>query len=365
MIPYLVLAVTPLIFVPLVNAYYKTSINEDKKAQKTYLFLCGAMLFLIIALRDKEVGSTDSLNYYNNWKTLSKLDFSKAQDIIKNHKMEPGYLYTVWVLSHIFPHPQWVFVFSGLFFTISVCRFIYINSDNVVMSIMMYICLGLYTFMVQGLRQSVAMSICLFAIEHAKKRNPIKFAILMLIACFFHRSSIVFILTYFLFWKEFTIKVKLQLLVAAALILISTPLFVRYGNEIVDREYGQTVDSGGFIFLATYLIILLVAFLFIPVQNEQAEKRLLKYKVDQKSFFLAITMLGCCFYFMRYIGTLALERISFYFMFGQLITLPYVTKNFDRISKMIINMAVIILSMVLFIYRLSGSDLVPYQFFWQ
>ena len=66
MIPYLALVMSPLIFLPLVNAYYKTSINEDKKAKKTYLFLCGMTLFLMIALRDKSVGSTDSLNYYNN-----------------------------------------------------------------------------------------------------------------------------------------------------------------------------------------------------------------------------------------------------------------------------------------------------------
>lgn len=365
MIPYLVLAVAPLIFLPLVNACYKTSINEDKKAKKTYLFLCGVVLFFIIALRDKDVGSTDSLNYYNNWETLSKLDFSRARVIIENHNMEPGYLYTVWVLSHVFVDPQWVFVISGLFFTISVCRFIYINSDNVVMSIVMYICLGLYTFMVQGLRQSVAMSICLFAIEHAKKRKPIKFAVLMLIAYFFHRSSIVFILTYFLFWKEFTKKVKFQLLIAAALVLISTPLLLRFGNEIFDREYGQAISSGGFIALAIYLIIILGAFLFVPTQNKQVGQLLLKDEVNEKSFFLAITMIGFCFYLMRYIVALALERISFYFMFGQLITLPHVTKNFDGISKMIINTAVIVLSIALFMYRLSGSDLIPYQFFWQ
>lgn len=365
MIPYLVLAGAPLIFSRFVRACCKNPLNSSGKAKKTYLFLCGVTLFLIIALRDPTVGSTDSLNYYNNWKTLSTLDFSSARVFIENHKMEPGYLYSVWVLSRVFVHPQWVFVLSGLLFSISVCRFIYINSDDVVLSIVMYICLGLYTFMVQGLRQSVTICICLFAIELAKKRKLTKFAILMLIAWFFHHSSIVFVLTYFLFWKEFSTKEKLQMLIGATAMLLTTPLFVRYGNQLIDREYGQTVDSGGFVFLATYLIIIFVAFVFMPMKKRHAGTDSLQKEVCSDSFFLALTMIGCCFYFMRYIGALALERISFYFMFGQLITLPSVIKNFDEKSRILINALVIALSISLLSYRLNGSDLVPYQFFWQ
>lgn len=365
MIPYLALAVVPVAFLLIINGYYKTSVYEDEKAKKTYLFLCGMVLFLMIALRNNNVGSTDSLNYYNNWKELGELDFRRIQEFIKNHKMEPGYLYSVWVLSHIFHNPQWVFIISGLFFSISVCRFIYINSDDVVMSIVMYICLGLYTFMVQGLRQSIAMSICLFALEYAKKRKPLKFLLLILIAYFFHRSSIVFLITYFLFWKDFTINIKIQMIIGAILILSATPLFVKYGNIIVEGEYGQTVDSGGFIFLTIYLLIILLAFLFMPRQKEKIEDKLLRTEVCDQSFFLALTILGCCFYLMRYIGTLALERISFYFMFGQIITLPHVTKYFDTRSKRMINVIVIALSIALFMYRLRGSDLIPYQFFWQ
>ena len=76
-------------------------------------------------------------------------------------------------------------------------------------------------------------------------------------------------------------------------------------------------------------------------------------------------MIGCCFYLMRYLGALAVERVSFYFMFGQLVLLPQAIKCFDGNSKIIINTVVIVLSIALFIYRLSGSDLVPYMFFWQ
>lgn len=365
MIPYLALAVSPLIFLFIADLSHKTSLQSDEKTKKKYIFFCGAVLFLMIALRNNRVGSTDSANYYNNWKTLSKMSFANAKIFITDNKMEPGYLYSVWILSRVFVNPQWVFVFSGLLFAISVCRFIYLNSDNVVMSMVMYITLGLYTFMVQGLRQSIAMSICLFAIEHAKQRRPIRFFILIIIAYFFHHSSIVFALTYFLFWKKYTQITKIQILAAAAVILLATPLIVRYGNEIVDRDYGGTVDSGGFIFLAIYLIILLLALLFIPEKYEQASDRMLKKTVCNESFFLAMTAVGCCFYMMRYFGTQALERISFYFMFGQLITLPQVVRQLDGKSQKIAKAVIIVLCIALFAYRLRGSDLVPYRFFWQ
>ena len=169
----------------------------------------------------------------------------------------------------------------------------------------------------------------------------------------------------FLFWKEFGTKEKLQMLVCAIVMLLVTPLFVRYGNQLIDREYGQTVDSGGFVALATYIIIIFAAFVFMPMKKRHTGTDSLQKEVCSDSFFLALTMIGCCFYFMRYIGTRALERISFYFMFGQLITLPSVIKNFDEKSRILINVLVIVLSISLFAYRLNGSDLLPYRFFWQ
>ena len=74
------------------------------------------------------------------------------------------------VLSHSFSGGQWLLIFSGVVFSLSVCLFTYRNSKNPVISLMVFNCLGLFNFMVQGLRQAIAMSICLFAYEQCKKK---------------------------------------------------------------------------------------------------------------------------------------------------------------------------------------------------
>ena len=359
---YLFLAISPLIFLPIVDLYCKSSINENNKAKKIYLFLCGTVLFLIIALRNKNLGSSDSSNYYNNWMFLSGLNFQDAKIYIANARMESGYLYTVWILSRVFVDPQWCFILSGLLFSISICRFIYLNSEDVALSLVMYVCLGLYTFMVQGLRQSIAMSICLFAIELVKKKKPIKFLFIVLLACLYHESAVVFVLVYLLQWKKFSSEYKFQIAFLAGVLLCLTPLIISIGNQILDSNYTVPVDGGGWVATAIYFIIIISAFIFLS-NKKKLHPKLFNEKEKNYVLFLSITVLGACFYLMRYFGTLAIERISFYFMFGQIILLPNVINTFDKKTKIIINFIVIILSIALFIYRFIGSDLVPYTFF--
>ena len=52
-------------------------------------------------------------------------------------------------------------------------------------------------------------------------------------------------------------------------------------------------------------------------------------------------------------------------MFGQCVLLPASVKGFEKKSVFAIKIVVIILCVALFAYRLHGSDLVPYKFFWQ
>lgn len=352
---YLFLAVSPILMAPIVSDIYKTPIDKSDKTKKTYLVACGIILFLMIALRDKGLGSGDSLAYYNNWIKLSGMSFSNLQDFMKLSDMESGYLFTVWCLSRFFPSAQYLFVLTGLLFTTSICITVYRNSEDVMLSMVMCICLGLYTFMIQGLRQGIAMSICLFAIEACKKRNLFRFLILILLAFVFHRTCLVFLPVYFLYGLKFDGKTKIVMPIVAAVLLVISPLIVKYGNAFLDREYLDTVESGAVIAMLTYAIIVAVAFIFLNEKNTD----------NNNTFFIFITVLGMSFYAMRYIGAQAMERTSFYFLFGQAIVLPTVIGKFDSTLRVIINFLVCVLSIALFIYRLNTSYGLEYMFFWE
>ena len=352
---YLFLVASPILLMPIVSGYYKVRVDDDPKAKKTFLFWCGLILFLIIALRHKDLGSVDSANYYDNWIRMREMSVAYLPNFLEESDMESGYLLSVWLLSRVFPNPQFVFVFSGLVFSFAVCRVIYLNSEDSMLSMVMYICLGLYTFMIQGLRQSIAISICLLAIESCKKRKLIRFLLLIFIAFLFHRTCVIFLLVYPFYGLKFDLKSKAIMLASAVVLILLSPTFIRYGNDFLDKEYTTVATSGALIATAVYFIIIAVAFFFLNEKN-----------TDQNTVFFAfITVVGAALYAARYIGAQVMDRISFYFLIGQSILLPAVIAKFDEKSRQMIKTAVCILCTLLFIYRLNTSYGTEYIFFWQ
>lgn len=355
MIWYLILALSPLALAPLVARGYNSPIDSNKNAKRTYMIMCGLILFLMIALRHYSLGSVDSAGYYNNWITMRETPYSSLGYALQDSDMEPGYLFTVWCLSRVFPSAQFVFVFTGLLFSIAICRVIYLNSDNVMISMIMCICLGLYTFMIQGLRQAIAMSICFLALELCKKRRLVRFLLLVLLATLFHRSAIVFLLVYFVYGLKLSPATKIAMGISGTILIVLSPVMVEYGNEFLDREYGNTVESGAVVAVLTYVIIAAAAILLLNEYNSE----------KKDAFFMWILVFGMAFYLMRYVGAQALERISFYFVIAQSIVLPTVINKLERRSRNITYLAVCLLSIALFIYRLNASYGLNYMFFWE
>lgn len=352
MIWYLLLAVFPLAMAPVVQLYTRRSLRDSNRTRRIFLLFCGAALFLMLALRYRGVGSADSTNYFYFWHEAASSSF---QSVWEEQRYEYGYLAYVWLFSHIFPNPQFSFVISGLVITVSVCYFIYKNSENPTMSVVMYVTLELFTFMMQGQRQAIAMSICLFALEYCKRRKLVRFLLLVGLAMLFHQSAIVFLIVYLFYGRRLNWKTMLVALVAGGAALALSTTFVSIANTIFESDYDVAVDSGGFVAVAIYVLILAFALIFAGKRRDEKEY----------TFFVLLTVAGFVTYLMRYTGTRATERISYYFMFGQIITLPAALRRFDLRTRTVISAAVYALCILLFAYRLSSSDLIPFRFFWQ
>ena len=328
-------------------------VNNDAKIKRNYFLVCGLILFLFLSLRSRYVGSSDTLNYYNMMKDAIRVD--NFSSYYREDFVEPGFQFFVYILSRFFKDPQWMIVISSLIFITSICYFIYRNSEDIVFSLTMYITLGLMQFQMQGMRQAIAMSVCLFAYECAKKRKLFFFILLVILAMQFHRTAIVFLIVYFLPLIPFNYKGLLILVTGSLIFVFSVNQIVSVANELFDSEYSNTVDSGGFIALAIYVLIILSALIF----NK-------KLKFDKNSsLLLYVTILGGLCYFARYIGAQAAERISFYFMFGQIALLPNTVNNLNNQERAIVKLIAGVLMLLLFAYRLSGSEFIPFEFFWQ
>lgn len=353
---YLLYVMSPVIVWILMNIINTKSSNNDDRRKKNYIIICGIIMALMIGLRYKGVGSGDTAFYYNNWESMSRVSWSDLPRILQSVDLEYGYQISVWFLSHLLSCGQWVLILSGAFFSFSVCLFTYRNSKNPVMSLMVFNCLGLFSFMVQGLRQAIAMSICLFAYEQCKKKHLIKFALLVSIACLFHASALVFILVFFL--GKFKLN-TIQMGIFAILTFVGMRL-LPYAFNILNVAMNENYDlnsaseSGGVVAILIYAVIILFGLLFKDMSDEHY------------ALFVYSTIVAAVAMLLRNSVSGIAERISFYFAFGQMIVLSNSVASIkEPKTRSLINIVAVLLCFGVAIYKATYSILIPYTFFWQ
>ncbi len=359
MFVYLLYTVMPVIIWFLFSLFSREPINTSDKIKKKYIICCSLALFLIMALRHYEVGSGDGAWYYFNWKYMSEITLKQYLNIYGSIDIENGYLVSIWGISHIFKNPQFLFIFYGLLVSVSVGTFVYKNCKDPVIAFIMFNCLGLWGFMVQGIRQGIAMSICLFAFEFCKKRKFTQFILLTLLAILFHASAVVFVVVYLFVYLKMNVIYYAITAVTAMIAVISLDRIFLLINTVINDTYeiGEIESSGGgLISVFIYILILAAALVFYGGEKENPR---------EISLLFYITLCGFVIFVMRYFANSIAQRAAYYYMFGQMALLSTTIKDKLRRERPLVSMLVIVLCIGIAIYKASYSVLVPYYFFWQ
>ena len=182
------------IFIVLIICIYLLRILLTKQkfgsfSRKAYCMLIGSFLFLISSLRHYTVG-IDIERYISNFYFISNTQL--WSDVIEQAK-DPGYSYFVKLISYITNDHQVYLAIIGAIFAIPVSIFIYKYSDEPSFSFFALLPFSLFYFSMTGLRQTIAISILLFAYKYIKEKKLINFLAIVGIASLFHISALVFI----------------------------------------------------------------------------------------------------------------------------------------------------------------------------
>lgn len=359
MISYLTYVISPLLMAFLICLLTGKRISTVHKNRKAYLWLCGIVMVFVIGLRHYSNGSGDSYFYYRQWEALSMMSLPEFFAYFLQADMEIGFLVSEWLLAHIFPHPQFAFILSGVLFAVSICLFTHRNSDNVVLPLLIFNCLGLFNFMVQGMRQGIAICICLFAIESCKSRKPIRFLLQIFLAMLFHASAIIFLPVYWLYslrldWKS--VMIFICGCVAAWLIL---PQLLEIVNFFMNESYTistGTKDGSGVVAIMIYLFIISFG-LFTAYAG---------HTKGVQNCFIYMAIFGMVSMIMRNTYANIAERVNFYYISSQMAIIPMGLQRIKKgPSKVILTAAIVLLCIGVAVYKASYSVLIPYLFFWQ
>jgi hypothetical protein len=266
---------------------------------------------------------------------------------------ERGFYFFSWLLAKISRAPQLLIFTTSAFNVFCAYNFIKKNSEDKEISFMAFVCLGSLTFSMNGMRQALAMSICLLSYEFVKKRKLIPFLITVLIAVLFHKTAIVFLPVYFLYKIKFNATgITVVFASLAGFVIFANNIAILF-DDIADADYalGAAVESGGFVTIAIY-VICIVAMLM--------KCKRLKENENVRCAF-NMTVFGMIMYSARYFSVQMYERISYYFFFFTFLLLANIPKEskYERVLKE----GIILLSFLLFAYRTNGGSFKNFTLF--
>ena len=349
---YIIVAVLPLIFEAIFNEHERHAAASAKKWRWVYILISLLPLFAVVGFRGADLGA-DTGVYLNNFNNVSKTPWSELFD---NTRMEYGYLVFVKLLGYIVHDARVYQVICALIYLAAMFTFSIQQKKSPFLFIYFFATLGLYTFMFTGTRQCLAMSICLFSYVFIRKRKIIPFILLVVLAYFFHKSSILFLVTYFIHNRKITWYNMLIYGGISALSVYYIENIQQFFNDALDYDYQIESTGSGGIFLALILGLTVMSYVVMAMYN--------KLTKESRGFF-NIGVITAFFWILRIITRVA-ERPSYFFLFFSCALVAYALDAIPKTKERFYSKcAVCAVTMALYIYRFTTnySPLVPYEAF--
>lgn len=172
------------------------------KRKKMFYIIVTLQLFLLLALRDEGLG-VDIANYrsyFYAWKDVPGKELLKnlryLTDANTVNGVESGYVLFNWLIAKIGFSFNGYLVIHAAICTAAFSIFFYKYSKAPVISFSILLAFGIYSYAFCILRQALSVAIILFSIPYLKERKLIKFLLICLLAGWFHRIALLFLIVY-------------------------------------------------------------------------------------------------------------------------------------------------------------------------
>ena len=348
--PYIVLLILVMLLL------FIGSNNRFNKPNKFWYYFSGIVLTIFATIRSTDVG-TDSNNYveiFNQFKDSTESIFSITTSL------EIGYLLLQEIALKI-STDYW-----SLFFTIAlVCVFtsyytIYKLSENIKVSIFIYISLATYFFLFNGSRQAIAASICGLSIYFMLNKKIVSYCIIILLASFFHKTALIMLPFYYLLRFPFKTRNLILFSIGSFIALYYLSTILTLFDESSFARYSVYEDrnsTGGYLLTLFFFIISLIFIFF--------RKKIVKSKLYEYDIFLNMCIFSSIIYLVITLtgSDVNFLRLSLYFSMGYILIWPIIFRSVPIFKQSITRLSFVIIHLLfLFFYISKFSDLNPYIF---
>lgn len=206
--------------------------KKDKLYKKVFLIASCIILTTISAIR-YNVG-----NDFANYESLfDRVLISPLFTLIGQEHYEIGYILLNKIISLFTTNSQCIFVVTSIIVNVLIFYAIYRYSKMPLMSIIVYICLNLYTASFNTIRQYIAIGIILLGIKYIIDRKFWKFLLIVILAAIFHKSVLIFLLFYFIADREINVKNIIAYIFVGAILLVFINTFSNIFINLFYADY--------------------------------------------------------------------------------------------------------------------------------
>lgn len=218
--------------------------NISKRSKKDYTsgvsvfiaILTLALPVILIGLRTKFVDTTAYINWFNELEP----GFENLSKVFENDKGPLWVLYE-WIIKTFITKDAYCFLFiTATIQAAAVLQFCYRHSIDYVYSVLLFFLSMNFTYMMNGIRQFMAICLILFFSKWIFEKKYLKFVIIVIIAFYIHNSAFIWILALLVIYGKPWNK---KMLLFSFLILLSVTFLDTFTN-FLESGLSGTAYSG-------------------------------------------------------------------------------------------------------------------------
>lgn len=329
----------------------KITIKDKKKQEKIILDVGIVLIFLLLILKGETVGA-DIQGYRIQYEISRKIPWDRWDYMY----FENGYLALQKLFSKMGLSFQAFTVVLYFVFCSAMHTFISKYSKNTTLSLMIMICYQFLVFSISGLRQTLAMGICIFAFCICKEKKRIIVPVLLiLIAMQIHSSAVVFLVVPFVNRMSSKNVSLIGWAGTIVLCIVGRKYIWNLMERIYDVDPAEAVWGGNLLFILG--ITAFVSFTYFCTT---------KGKESEDAFAVRISIMALIAYFVFCGSTLL--RASMYFTMFYIWVIPKFTVKYTSKERLFINSVIVVFLILLFYAEtlaVNQLHIIPYRFFWQ
>lgn len=331
-------------------------IGDECYERRVNIFLAFITFSAVIFFAGLRSGVADTAAYIKMYDAY-QVGFSGIFDTLKDSD-QPGFiLLSVFIKTYISKdYNVWFFIIASIS-GLSMIYGIYRYSKNFGMSAFLFMASCNFTWMFNGIRQYLVVSIlfaCTFLIE---ERKFIKYCIIVLILATIHKTAIVMIPVYFLAINKPWHKTTAIIIVGILLCMLFADKFLNVFTEVVEsssyaegyKEIRKTDDGVNIMTIFVSLIPVTISFLFRKRLEKENDNEIMNIATN-------MSILATCMYIISKItrSGILVGRMAIYFTTYNLILLPWlIDKSFEIKERRLIKYIMIVCYIGLFYYQLN------------